>query len=159
MNTSPSIDWTTIAVTTVGLGWGTWYVLATRWNPIDEPEAAWLITPVAILAWMVAPFVVLSAIGPLPERLQVDPDEGLDRPNRWLFALGLPVLAGLIWVLGFVLAIILYVSATVVAMGERRVPVHLAILGVLLAIIFGGFVWGLGVDLPLWPGDLWPRQF
>ena len=152
-------DWITFGVALTGLAWATWYVLATRANPIDEPEAAWFITPIVILVWIVTPFVMLSATGPLPEKLHVDPGESLDGANRWLFVIGLPVLAATIWVLGFVLAILIYVPVTVATMGERRIRVHMIILGLLSVIVFGGFGGGLEVNLPLWPGDLWPGEF
>ena len=151
MKTARSIDWVTIGVTIIGLVWGTYYVLSTRWNPIDEPEAAWLITPVLVALWICAPFVIRSAIGPLPERLEVDEAEGLHYPNRWLFVLGMPCLAGAIWLFGFMPSALVYAVVTVLGMGERRIKVHLIIVAIIIAIIVLGFEWGLNVHLPLWP--------
>ena len=148
-------DWAALAVVAGGLAWATWYVLATRANPIDEPEAAWLITPLLIAGWVCAPFAAWSALGPLRPRLAVDPDTGLGaHRNRLAFVIGLPLLAGGIWLLGFVPSVLIWLPALLLAMGERRPTVHLGLVAALLAAIYGGFVAGLGVDLPLWPRGL-----
>ncbi|WP_308918228.1 hypothetical protein [Jannaschia sp. LMIT008] len=148
-------DWTALAVLVGGLAWATWYVLSTRANPIDEPEAAWLITPLLLAAWASAPFVAWSALGPLRKRLAVEPDSAIGaHRNRTAFVLGLPLLAGSIWLLGFVATVALWVPALLLAMRERRVAVHVGIVGGLLAAVGLGFSWALGVDLPLWPRGL-----
>ena len=149
---SRGTDWPALAVTAGGLAWATGYVLAALSNPYDEPEAAWLITPLLIGLWLVAPFVAWSAARPLRARLAVDPATALGaHRNRVAFVVGLPLLAGAIWAFGFVPAVLLWVPALLLAMGERRVAVHVGIVATLVAAIVLGFVWGLRVNLPLWP--------
>tara|TARA_R110002074_G_scaffold165324_1_gene325431 strand:- start:208 stop:735 length:528 start_codon:yes stop_codon:yes gene_type:complete len=148
---SRQIDWVTIAVTLVALAWASWYVWSTRNNPDDEAEAAWLITPILIAAWATAPFVIWSAIGPFPQRLQLDRDEGLGVAARYRFVISLPVLAGLIWLLGFIAATIIYLPAIILMSGERRPLLITAMTLGMLALIYLGFDWALGVKLPLWP--------
>lgn len=154
MGGSRQIDWVSIALTLVAVGWASWYVWSTRTNPDDEAEAAWLITPILIALWVTAPFVLWSAIGPFPARLQLDPAEGLRVPARYRFVLSLPVLAGLIWLLGFVAATVLYLPATILMAGERRPLVILTVTLGMLALIYLGFDRALGVKLPLWPRGL-----
>lgn len=145
------IDWVTIAIALGGLAWGTWYVLSTRLNPYDEPQAAWLITPILVAAWIAAPFVIRSAIGPLPERLRIDPRESLAHPARWRFVVGLPLLAAGVPLVGFVPVTVLYAPVLFWVLGERRAIVIVGGTAALVGIIQLGFAWGLGVDLPLWP--------
>lgn len=148
-------DWIALAVVAGGLAWATWYVLATRANPVDEPEASWFITPLLVALWLTAPLAVWSAVGPLHRRLAVERESAIGvHRNRVAFVLGLPILAGAIWLVGFVASIALWVPALLLAMGERRPAVHLGIVAGLLAAVGLGFSWALGVDLPLWPRGL-----
>lgn len=149
-----SVDWVTVAVTLIGVAWAAWYVWSTRASPYDEPEAAWLITPLLIALGLTALFVLWSALGPWPERLRIEAGESLRPVARSRFVLSLPILAGLIWAGGFVIATSLYIPAMMLALGERRPLIIFTLTLSLLALIFVGFSWGLGVSLPLWPKAL-----
>ncbi len=146
-----SVDWVTVVVTLIGVVWAVWYVWSTRANPYDEPEAAWLITPLLIALAAAAPFVLWSAVGPWPARLRLDPKESLRPSARISFVISLPILAGMIWAGGFVPATLIYVPAMMRVLGERRFGVIIASVVGLLLFILLGFSWGLGVPLPLWP--------
>ena len=145
------IDFTSLAISTAGALWASWYVWSTRTNTLDEPEAAWLITPLLVGLMITAPFVVAGAIGNLPERLRIDPESSLNHPARLYFTVSLPILAGLIWFFGFLITITLYLPVMMTILGERR-PLLLAGMTIgLVALAALGFSWGLGVSLPLWP--------
>lgn len=139
------------AAVAVGLVWATHYVWSTSSNPYDEPEAAWLIRPLLIALWIVGPFVIWSAKLPLPEKLVPDPAESLALPSRRVFLAGLALFAAGIWLLGFVAAIAIYTPLMCRALGERRLSALICATVLLLAILWGGFHYGLDIRLPLWP--------
>lgn len=144
-------DWVTVFVSLIGLGWSGWYVWSTRTNPLDDPEAAWLITPIFLILCVTGLFVLASAMPWRSRLLDVDPSEGLEPSERRSFIIGLPILAAVIWMFGFILAVCLYIPILSWVLGERS-PSRLATitLGILVLIIIG-FSWGLSINLPLLP--------
>lgn len=146
-----SVQWPVIGVVIASLAWATAYVMLASLNPRDEPESLYLIRPLLVALWIVAPFALWSAVGSRPQRLTVDPETSLSEPNRLILLASLPAFFALIILVGLPAACVVFVTASAWAYGESN-PLILAALALgTLAIILGGFIAGLGVAIPLTP--------
>jgi len=151
----PRIQWPIVGVLIVSLGWATSYVVLTSLNPLDEPEALYMIKPLLGMLWLIAPFVLWSAIGAIPERLQPDPGTPIATRSRVILLVSLPLYFLLIVLIGLPAASALFVFASAMLYGERN-PAVLAVLPLLtLGIIIFGFAGTLNVRIPLYP-FWWP---
>ncbi len=136
-----------------GLIWGAVYVRSVAENPRHDAAALALIGP---LIWIVFPLGLLIIAQAVLQARQGKLDEAheLQDPKRQIYLIALLLfLCSLPW-LGILGAGLPFFAGLAYALGFRRlVSLGLTAFGI-VALIWGGFVGLLGVDLNLLPGAL-----
>ena len=156
---SPAHKWAPIVIAAIGTLWALQYVLETRIETADEPDTflfiSFLIWPLGAAAIA----VIVNAIRHAPTNDQpppvLDPDSiGLKEPRRVLLASSLPIFGVAIVFGGFLIPSLLYIFLMVRFLGVKNLALHAGLAVCVLAIVWLGFYYLLGVPLQLWPPGL-----
>jgi hypothetical protein len=156
------IEYQSILLTTVILGWSVYYYFATVHTPDGGAESVLFIKPLLILLAICYPFVLRSAIHVHPLReatekretsLPSDGDRGFMDPRRIFFAASLAVYAGAMTFFGYLIPTVLFVSFVCFYLGVRKYWILIGLpilLAVFLSVVFRLLI---GVPIPVWPWE------